>query len=294
MQSNTVSQGREASTKGGTNSRDSPEMSGGDVQHIVTLDLRSSSQYCEGHVSGAFSCPWATVERYCAELPPRHVNLRLITDVAGADRQEVQRYFTQSGYMQFTLFSSAEVECTCNTPTGGFCWRPSPFLERQAASLSPGLALDVGTGAGRDLVFLASRGWAVLGFDIRKPLAARCHNFSAHYALSHRSGVCVADARRSLPFRCGTFDLVHVCRFIHRPLIPALVALLRPGGVLIYSHFLQGCERTGRGCPKNDSGFFRLGELESLLVGEALTLLVTEKDYLEDGRPMIHLLAQKR
>ena len=36
--------------------------------------------------------------------------------------------------------------------------------------------------------------------------------------------------------------LVHGCRFLHRPLLQTLPDLLAPGGVVVWSTFLQGCE----------------------------------------------------
>lgn len=273
--------------KGGTlNMGDSP-------RDAVTLDLRDAALYAAGHVSGAFSFPWETVVRHCARLPPRHVDLRLITTATGAEVAEVRRYFTQSGYDRLTIASSDEVDGSSLAPPPGFCWRPNPFLSRHISHLAPGVALDVGSGAGRDLVFLAAHGWSVIGFDNRVHLAARCRDFAVHHDCDARTGVCVVDARRPLPFRRGSFDLVHVCRFLHRPLIPALVALLRPGGHLLYSHFLEGCERSARGFPRSDAGFFRCGELESLVAAEALTVLEVEHDHLDDGRPMVHILAQR-
>lgn len=276
-----------------TNVRDVHPSIGARPREVVTLDLRDAEHYAEGHVHGSFSFPWETIDRRCAQLPPRDVELRLVTPARGEERATVRRYFAQSGYNHLTIDAPDEVECTSRAAPLGFSWRPNPFLARQVSALPPGLALDVGAGAGRDLVFLAAHGWAVLGFDNRTHLARRCRNFALDHACSARVGVCVVDARHPLPFRRGSFDLVHVCRFLHRPLLPALAALLRRGGVLAYSHFLEGCERTARGYPKNDSGFFRCGELETLLAAAGLALLVTERDVLDDGRPMVHVLAQK-
>jgi tRNA1(Val) A37 N6-methylase TrmN6 len=37
--------------------------------------------------------------------------------------------------------------------------QPNPLLVRYAADLTPGAALDVGSGEGADVLWLASRGW---------------------------------------------------------------------------------------------------------------------------------------
>jgi SAM-dependent methyltransferase len=42
---------------------------------------------------------------------------------------------------------------------------PTPLAELSAQYRSPGRALDIGCGTGRDAVYLAGRGWAVTGVD---------------------------------------------------------------------------------------------------------------------------------
>jgi hypothetical protein len=51
------------------------------------------------------------------------------------------------------------------------------------------------------------------------------------------------------PFAGRHFEGVVVVNYLHRPLLPALVAAVAPGGVLIYQTFAQGNARFGR--PRN-------------------------------------------
>lgn len=67
------------------------------------------------------------------------------------------------------------------------------FLERTAAGRTPGRALDIGTGEGRNALFLAARGWDVTGFD--PPPAAGVRSALAEAATRHlRLAGVVADA----------------------------------------------------------------------------------------------------
>lgn len=47
-----------------------------------------------------------------------------------------------------------------------FSRRPNAFLVEMIRARSPGTALDVGMGQGRNAIYLAQRGWQVTGFDI--------------------------------------------------------------------------------------------------------------------------------
>src|SRR4051812_9846988 len=107
---------------------------------------------------------------------------------------------------------------------------PCAWLTDHAALLpSPATALDVACGRGRHAVWLAERGFSVVALD---------RNVDALRALQH-----LAKAR-TLPIRASvrdlesgapslgtaTFDVIVVIHYLHRPLIPALLAALRPGG----------------------------------------------------------------
>ena len=46
-----------------------------------------------------------------------------------------------------------------------FSRRPNAFLVEATRGRKPGKVLDVGTGQGRNSLYLAQHGWAVTGFD---------------------------------------------------------------------------------------------------------------------------------
>ena len=116
---------------------------------------------------------------------------------------------------------------------------PNPLLVRYGADLPPGTALDVGSGEGADVLWLASRGWTVTGADI-SPVALRR---SAELAV--RAGVAIAARIRWQQADVLTwappeqrFDLVSA-QFVHLPtaaresLHHRLAAAVRPGGTLL-------------------------------------------------------------
>jgi tellurite methyltransferase len=117
-----------------------------------------------------------------------------------------------------------------------FIWGtgPSPLARDVASRLSPrARVLDLGCGEGRDSVFLAERGHAVVGLELSIDGLRKADRLAAGRGVL-ASWVCAALP--SLPLR-GPFDLVFSCGSIHyvasadRPrLFQALRALTRPGG----------------------------------------------------------------
>jgi SAM-dependent methyltransferase len=112
---------------------------------------------------------------------------------------------------------------------------PSELLIAEAEALSPGRALDVACGAGRNAVWLARRGWRVTGVDF-SDVALR-----AARELAASSGVEVewieADAVTWIPPR-RAYDLVTVM-YLQLPAEERRAALghaadaVRPGGTLL-------------------------------------------------------------
>lgn len=76
------------------------------------------------------------------------------------------------------------------------------------------------------------------------------------------------------------FAAVVVTNYLHRPLLPTLVAAVAPGGLLLYETFARGHERLGR--PTNPDWLLEAGELLRTVEGE---LRVLAYEDLELPRP---------
>lgn len=104
----------------------------------------------------------------------------------------------------------------------------------EAPGVAPGVALDVACGAGRNALFLAERGWKVMGVD----LSAEGLRLMARRAAERALPVLpvLGDAGR-FHVRPETFDLVVNTQFLLRSAFPLIREALRPGGLLAFETF---------------------------------------------------------
>lgn len=153
---------------------------------------------------------------------------------------------------------------------------PSDWVTRFGPLLLPrGRALDLACGAGRHALFLASRGMHVLAVD---------RDLEALERLRGHKGVIPLKAdleEGPWPLPGFSFDAIVVTNYLHRPLLPDLVAALAEGGVLIYETFMKGNERLGR--PSNPAFLLEPGEL--LRVCQGMKVVAFEEGRVEVPRP---------
>lgn len=139
-------------------------------------------------------------------------------------------------------------------PTHAMLDQASAWICRFAALVpAPGQVLDVACGGGRHARYLAERGLSVEAVD---------RDAGALAALAKVAGVrtrCADLENGPWPYEGQQFHAVVVTNYLHRPLFPALLRSLLPGGVLIYETFMAGHERFGR--PTNPDFLLRPGEL---------------------------------
>lgn len=154
---------------------------------------------------------------------------------------------------------------------------PSPWVCRFAPLIAPGgLVLDLACGGGRHARYLASLGLRVEAVD---------RDARALAGLSGISGVTtrVADLEGGAwPYGADQFAAVVVTHYLHRPLMPQLLAALAPAGVLIYETFAVGNERYGR--PTNPDFLLRPGELLEAVRGR-LRVIAFEDLYVDAPKP---------
>lgn len=155
---------------------------------------------------------------------------------------------------------------------------PSPAICRWAPLVpAGGHVLDVAAGHGRHTRLFVQRGHPVTAID-RDVAALRSLAATA-------SGLEVIEADLEgapWPLPRRTFAGVVVSNYLWRLLLPAIVASVAPGGVLLYETFAVGNERFGR--PRNPDFLLRPGELLDAVRGE---LEVLEYAHGEEGDPPV-------
>jgi SAM-dependent methyltransferase len=160
-------------------------------------------------------------------------------------------------------------------------------VRRWAELIAPGgRVLDVAAGSGRHALLLAQRG---------HPIEAVDRDATALSGLDASAGVAIriADLEGGAwPYSGQSFAGVIVTNYLHRPLLPLLVAALGPGGILIYETFAAGNERFGR--PSNPDFLLRPGELLEAVRG-ALRVIAYEDVQVEQPKPaMVQRICAQR
>lgn len=142
---------------------------------------------------------------------------------------------------------------------------PSSWVQRWAHLVVPGQTLlDVACGAGRHTKLFVGKGCTVTALDMSEVALQKLALHSPH-ARTVQADIENAPwplMQKGVP---ETFDAIVVTNYLHRPLMPSLLASLAGGGVLIYETFAVGNERFGK--PSNPDFLLQSGELLSICAG---------------------------
>ena len=155
---------------------------------------------------------------------------------------------------------------------------PSAWVRRFAPTVpAGGPVLDLACGAGRHVRLFLERGHPVTAVD---------RDLSGIADTIGRPGlevleVDLEDGRR-FPLAGRRFAAVVVTNYLYRPLVPALIAAVAPGGALIYETFAKGNERFGR--PRRPEHLLNPGELLEAVRGR-LRVRAYEDLIVEAPRP---------
>lgn len=157
---------------------------------------------------------------------------------------------------------------------------PSPWIVRHLQHIpQSGLVLDLACGSGRHTRLLAGCGYRVLAVD---------RNSEALAGLQGVAGVKTAELDlegNDWPLAGQRFAGIVVTNYLWRPRLPDLLALLTPGGVLIYETFMLGNEAFGK--PSNPDFLLQPGELRAVAVAAGLREIAFEEGYVASPKPAV-------
>lgn len=173
---------------------------------------------------------------------------------------------------------------------------PNPQLVAEAATLTPGTALDAGCGEGADALWLAERGWRVTAVDFAESALDKGEAAANRQGLADRITWLCEDLTTWLSDQ--EFDLVSV-QFLH--LEPSLrdqgirnlAELVAPGGSLLVVGHHRRDLKTHTGHERHADMLFNPEDIEELLepdewrfeVCEARERVVTDGD----GKPFTYI-----
>jgi SAM-dependent methyltransferase len=166
--------------------------------------------------------------------------------------------------------------------------QPSAWILRFLSTVAPGgSVLDVAAGGGRHTRLFAERGHPVVAVD---------RDTSALHELTGPAPaeIISADLESGAPWPLGKrhFAAVVVTNYLHRPLLPAIVDAVAPGGLLLYETFAAGNERFGK--PSNPDFLLQPGELLETVRGKLRVLAYEHLEVAEPKPAMVQRIAAAR
>lgn len=175
--------------------------------------------------------------------------------------------------------------------------RPNRFLVAEVEELEPGQALDLACGEGQNAIWLATRGWQVLGVDYSGVAIAKAR------ARASREGVAASFLEADLldlEPEAAAYDLV-VVLYLHLPAAQRRAVLdrargaLAPGGTLVVLGHDLSNPTEGVGGPSDESLLYTPDDIAAEL--PELTIERAERVFRDvDGadRPAIDALVRAR
>lgn len=230
----------------------------------VFWDPRPESEARTNPILGACNLPLGELDSRVAELPPKHEAMWIAASGALAE---------SAADKLAKLERKAEIippeSVPPRPPEPLRMWRPNAFLEGLMPALEPaGRALDLGCGAGREALLMASWGWQVTAADVLPDALEIGKDLERRYLDSRAPKVdwrCV-DLEVGNAELGGPFGLVTTFRYLNRPLLKRIQDLLTPGGSFVAETFTV-IHRERFGKPKSDAFVLNPGELPGLASG---------------------------
>lgn len=262
------------------------------AQSVHVVDVRTPEEYRDlGHVPGAILLPLDLIVSGAATLP-RDERPLLVHCEHGVRSVYACDVLARAGF-----------ERLLNLTGGLSVWNgprefgpdrpviagPSSWLLANADLLprDRGRALDVASGRGRHALLLAAAGFEVDAIDRDEAALAELRRSAARLELPVTTQTRDLESGE-VDLGAERYALVVVFHYLHRPLFPAIVRALAPGGLLLYETFTV--DQAARGQPTNPAFLLQHGELPRLV---APLEILRERDGAFEGRDVAAVAARK-
>ncbi|MBL8222478.1 MAG: class I SAM-dependent methyltransferase [Bryobacterales bacterium] len=208
------------------------------IHAILLLALMAGNTVWEDFANwfsreGKPGAPADVVRSYTVALQARGVS----ESDAAARGKEVQEYLGAHPREALTLHFN-RIYTWKDAP---FSREPSAFVRRVASTRSPGRALDIAMGQGRNAVWLAKQGWQVSGYDISDAALREANAAAAAAGLQLETTLASHEE-----YELGTarWDLIVMSfaftRLSDQEYMKRVRNSLKPGGVLLVEGFNGG------------------------------------------------------
>jgi SAM-dependent methyltransferase len=119
--------------------------------------------------------------------------------------------------------------------------KPNDFLIEMVRGISPGDALDVGMGQGRNAIYLAQQRWTVTGFDPADRAVAVAEDEVKRLGVKLKTQILRTD---DFEYGIERWDLVVLSYVSLRDLIPRIYDSLKPGGSVVVEGYHRDATKT--------------------------------------------------
>ena len=265
---------------------------------LVRRQLRGNDHYLQGGSHGCFEKDYLAVGFHNATEGEMTVTRRNMC----------VRMLTGAGVLAFGGWHSATATSATQQPDDRAQWNSiygaadfpyktdhNEFLADMIKARTPGTALDIGMGRGRNALYLASQGWQVTGVDISDEglklaaTEARKASLTISAVLQDFSTFDIGTSRWDLiaGIYMGDMMVTHASR---------IAAALRPGGLLVIENFARDVSQPARvgGGPLGYTSNQLLG-LYSMLRVRRYEDTVGNADWGRQGRstPVVRFAAER-
>ncbi len=260
---------------------------------VRVLDVRTPEEYRDlGHIPGAILLPVDLVAGALATLPRDGMTL-LIYCEHGIRSSAAARFLVQGGFSNVLNLKGGMStwhgprEFAPGEAFGPFA--PSSWLVLNADLLPRGgRVLDLACGSGRNALLLAVAGFAVKAVDRDEGRIEALREVAARLGLPLEAEILDLEDE-GVDLGSGAYDVVLGFHYLHRPLFPALIRSIAPGGILLYETFTE--EQARRGKPTCPDFLLKAGELRQLVRDLEV---IREREGEFEGRMVSGVAARRR